>query len=426
MFVEKYSTFLSSFVLGLAGLIGTGLYQHEQTKISNEQAKASIEVSKNKAETDWKIARAEILSKNLQVLLTKGEDTVDQRFGVLLSLTREDIMDPELAMSYAFDLNNADYIKSVILNIQRKNYAQIFNNFRLTCDLRYGVWRDTQLCKDADKKYEARARAIPDVVSEELGRSGVKEGPTPYSLLVDDKQVHAHLMRIVYLFSPYLRDVLDRQRLSDIATFEARSPSARLVAAFALAGDATGGQSTSDQTGARAKFHLERQQRLEKLLVEPACDFECRGQAVELLLNGLPEYGAAYAAVLRRVLSVRGPELEQVVTRLHARLLWCQVDKAAVDRLVRDVLVPLYLAETSTPPPAKKGERERAGEAVLDLLAMVDLPADVKLPEAAAHALEPRRARARKERESPPQRLRSLNFCGARGEESTTASEEDL
>src|SRR5262245_34683635 len=229
-FIEKYSTFLSSFVLGLAGLIATALYQRENTKIAFQQAQAGIAISQNDADTKWKIARAEILSKNLQVLLDKKPETLDHRYGVLLSLTREDVLDPELAMSYAFDLDNAEYIQSVILNISHKSWAQIFHNFRLTCEQRFGLWRDVPACKALDA-YEARAQAMSQVVAEELSR-GSKE---PYKLLADARQARAHLMRLVYLFEPYLRQSYERQRLSDIEAFEAQGSAAQLVAAFALA-----------------------------------------------------------------------------------------------------------------------------------------------------------------------------------------------
>src|SRR5262249_2626281 len=94
LFIEKYSTFVSSFVLGLAGLIATALYQNNQTKIAQKAAEAQIAVSQNDAETKWKIARAEILAKNLNVLIDKKPETTDTRYGVLLSLTREDVLDP--------------------------------------------------------------------------------------------------------------------------------------------------------------------------------------------------------------------------------------------------------------------------------------------------------------------------------------------
>ena len=51
-----------------------------------------------------------------------GSNSADQRYGVLLSLTRADIIDPELAVSYALELgkDNADYMLSVLANVTRQ------------------------------------------------------------------------------------------------------------------------------------------------------------------------------------------------------------------------------------------------------------------------------------------------------------------
>src|SRR5437879_2173324 len=98
VFIEKYTIFLSSFVLGVAGLVGTCMHQSNQTKIETEKAQAEIHVSNIESDVKWQIARAEILSKHLQTLLDKKPETIDQRYGVLLSLTRGDVIDPELAI----------------------------------------------------------------------------------------------------------------------------------------------------------------------------------------------------------------------------------------------------------------------------------------------------------------------------------------
>ena len=76
----------------------------------SQQARSEQAIAQTKAENDWRIARAEILSKNLNVLSAQGPGSADQRFGVLLSLTRGAIIDPELAVSYALELgkDNAD------------------------------------------------------------------------------------------------------------------------------------------------------------------------------------------------------------------------------------------------------------------------------------------------------------------------------
>src|SRR5579883_1585660 len=100
-FIQTYSGFLSSFVIGVAGLIATSTYQYSQSKVAQEQAHSQEEIARTQAENNWRIERAKILSENLNVLAKQGNGTAEQRYGVLLSLTRGNILDPELAVSYA-------------------------------------------------------------------------------------------------------------------------------------------------------------------------------------------------------------------------------------------------------------------------------------------------------------------------------------
>src|SRR5438046_9119632 len=115
-FIQTYSTFLSTFVIGVAGLVATSIWQYRQGEISRQQAEAQTEMAREKARSDWRIARAEILSKNLDVLSKQGPDTADKRFGVLLSLTRGDMIDAELAVSYALELGKDSplYMRTIL------------------------------------------------------------------------------------------------------------------------------------------------------------------------------------------------------------------------------------------------------------------------------------------------------------------------
>src|ERR1700744_1276671 len=117
-FILKYHTFLSSFVIGAVGLLATSIWQYRQSQTTRWQAEAQQKVAETQAANSWKIERAEILSKNLQVLASSGPNTVEQRYGVLLSLARGNILDPELAVSYALELGkeNPTYISSVLSN----------------------------------------------------------------------------------------------------------------------------------------------------------------------------------------------------------------------------------------------------------------------------------------------------------------------
>ena len=130
-FIQTYSSFLSTFVLSVVGLVVTSVWQYRQSQTAAEQARSEQAIAKTKAENDWRITRAEILSKNLNVLSTQGPNTADQRFGVLLSLTRGSIIDPELAVSYALELgkDNPSYMRSVLESTSNKNYQQLAQGF---------------------------------------------------------------------------------------------------------------------------------------------------------------------------------------------------------------------------------------------------------------------------------------------------------
>src|SRR5450631_1566961 len=140
-FIQNYSSFLSTFVIGVAGLVATSIWQYRQSQTALRQAESEQKIAATKADNEWRIARAEILAKNLNVLSMQGPSSADQRFGVLLSLTRGAILDPELAVSYALELgkDNAGYMSDVLTATEHKNYEQLAQSFKLTCLQRYGV-----------------------------------------------------------------------------------------------------------------------------------------------------------------------------------------------------------------------------------------------------------------------------------------------
>src|SRR5262249_52175786 len=151
-FIQNYHTFMSTFVIGAAGPIATSLWEFKQSEIARHQAESQQAIAKTQAENQWRIERAEILSKNLQVLASRGGSTADQRYGVLLSLTRGDILDPELAVSYALELgkDNPDYMRSVLASAGHKGYLRLAHAFVLTCLQRSGGSENVEVC-NADK-----------------------------------------------------------------------------------------------------------------------------------------------------------------------------------------------------------------------------------------------------------------------------------
>src|SRR5215471_3121625 len=96
-FIQTYHTFLSSFVIGIAGLVATSIWQYRQADTASRQAQAQQRVAEMQADNNWKIEKAQILAKNLQVL-AQGSSNIEERYGVLLSLTRGNILDSELAV----------------------------------------------------------------------------------------------------------------------------------------------------------------------------------------------------------------------------------------------------------------------------------------------------------------------------------------
>src|SRR5688572_20660929 len=191
-FIQTYSTFLSTFVIGVAGLVATSIWQYRQGEISRTQAEAQTEMAREKARSDWRIARAEILAKNLDVLSTQKPETADKRFGVLLSLTRGDMIDAELAVSYALELGKDSplYMRTILGSTKEKNYHQLGRAFALTCLQRFGVQREVDICKS--DLLQERSQAIADLVQDEmetLVQNGGNLRQGPMMLLIDEDDV---------------------------------------------------------------------------------------------------------------------------------------------------------------------------------------------------------------------------------------------
>src|SRR6188768_1443675 len=222
-FIQTYSSFLSTFVIGVAGLAATSIWQYRQSLTAQEQARSEQAIARTKADNDWRIARAEILAKNLTILSTQGPQTADQRFGVLLSLTRGAILDPELAVSYALELgkDNPSYMRAVLEATAQKNYDQLAQAFKMTCIQRFGVEKAAEICKD--DALSDRSDAIAQVMQNELqagAASGQAPAQGPLSVLKDERTVQSSPGKMAWLFEPYLQDVYERRQWADVQRFE--------------------------------------------------------------------------------------------------------------------------------------------------------------------------------------------------------------
>jgi len=445
-FIQTYHSFLSSFVIGVAGLIATSIWQYRQSQVAAEQARSEQAIARTKADNDWRIARAEILSKNLNVLSTQGPASADQRFGVLLSLTRGAIIDPELAVSYALELgkDNPSYMRAVLEATAQKNYNQLAQGFKLTCLQRFGVAKAAEICKD--DALEDRSDAIAQVIQDELEATTAVNAPPesgPLSLLREDREVQAFPGKLSWLFEPYLQDLYERRQWADIERFEHTSTGARLVGALVLATARTGELVSNTEAAQLESFHAARRKFLVSYLLDHLCDADCRGKLVDVMLSSYGEAQGDYDEAMQRLLHQPRGEVGPTLGHLHARLLWCQVDADDLVEFRDHVLVPALAQVLSAP----KADPELI-EDLTGLVALAPEPtsADPKAPTAAearaqaawkallanlAHAgdrfvrlFNARRAAAARERANPPPMIKKVNFCGAAGAANTTTTME--
>ena len=462
-FIQTYSGFLSSFVIGVAGLVATSIWQYRQSQTAERQAASEQAIARTKAENDWRIARAEILAKNLSVLSSQAPDTADQRFGVLLSLTRGSILDPELAVSYALELGkvNPDYMRSVLASTADKNYTQLAHAFALTCLQRYGVEKAAPICKD--DKLSDRSDAIAQLIEDELEAAGAvavgqqagagkaaasgtgaeEAAPGgaawqrgPIGLLREQRDVQARPAALMWLFEPYLQDLYERRQWKEISRFEGSSVGARLIAALVLATARTGELVPTAEQTALVAFHTERRKWLASYMYGPSCDPECRGKLVDVMLSTYGEAQGDYDEALRKLLLLSRAEAGPAVAQLHARLLWCQVDGDDLEEFRDRVLVPalvkglgtpgldrgilddllglVALAPEPQPPAATETDADRVRRMTASVTAWKGMLAAIeKAGDKTARAFASRRAAVKRERADPPPMIKKVSFCTA-------------
>jgi hypothetical protein len=409
------------------------VWQYRQSKTAEQQALSEQAIAKTKADNDWRITRADILSKNINILATQGPNTADQRFGVLLSLTRGSIIDPELAVSYALELgkDNPSYMRAVLESTVNKNYEQLEQGFKLTCLQRFGVEKAAEICKD-DALAE-RSDALADVIQDELtaamtvapdGGAATVGSLGPLSLLRDEREVQERAGRLSWLFEPYLQDLYERRQWNDVQRFENTSTGARLVAALVLATARTGELVSPTEAAALETFHSQRRKWLTGYVFGNTCDPECRGRLVDVMLSSFGESNGDYDEPLKKLLRQTHAEAGGTITHLHSRLLWCQVDGNDLAELRDRVLVPSFTEALANPKVEPTMLEDLAG-----LVALVPEPDSTdpqgqgtwkammaalsKANDKVQRAFNARRSSAQRERTSPPPMIKKVNFCNA-------------
>lgn len=422
-FIQKYHTFLSSFVIGAAGLVATSIWQYRQSEVSRRQAESQQKVAETQAANSWKIERAEILAKNLQTLASQGPGNVEQRYGVLLSLTRGNILDPELAVSYALELgkDNPEYMRSVLANTTGKDYSRLSHAFVLTCEQKYGVTKNSDAC--AGDKLAARSSAIAELISDEYAAAQQLGQAGPLTMLKDEHQTQMNAQRLSWLFTPTLTSLYERRQWNEIGKFEQFSPGAHLVASLVLAAARTGEFVTVEEAKKLEQFHGDHRKWLTQYLMGPTCDGECKAKLLDVMVSAYAEAQGDYDVPLKTLLERPHIESGAAVARLHGRLLWCQVATEDLAPLRDHVLVP-----AATEMIASKTKDAGVVDDLVGLVALAPEPAaSDKDGQTAWRALlaemdrpgarygrifRERRATAERERKSPPPAMRKVSFCG--------------
>lgn len=427
-FIQTYHSFMSSFVIGAAGLIATSIWQYRQSEIARHTAESQQQIAATQAENSWRIQRAEILSKNVSVLSSSGESTVEQRYGVLLSLTRGNLLDPELAMSYALELGkyNPEYMKSVLVTVNDKSYGRLAGAFELTCEQRFGFARDVPICK-ADA-YLGRARAIAQLFGDEIDNAPDMKKAGPMKLLKEEHDVQAAPLRFAWLFAPYLSSLYDRRQWHEIDQFESYSPGARLTSALVLGPTRSELVATSEVVMVD-KFHDARAFWLVDYMLGPTCDSECKGRLIDIMITSHTEVAGRFDAGLIKLLHRPRAEAGIALGRMHTRLLACQVEDNHVAGLRDQVLIPALEEELNKPAPDKLKVEELLSLCVL----APDPPAPVKgvstpqrdrwqaaidkakvlMADQFRRVFDVRRAAAEVSRKNPRGPLRQAMFCDA-------------
>jgi hypothetical protein len=428
-FIMRYHTFLSSFVIGVAGLIATSIWQYRQSETTRNQAEAQQKVAETAAENSWKITRADILSKNLAVLSSNGADTVGQRYGVLLSLTRGEILDPELAVSYALELgkDNAEDMTSVLASTKHKDYGRLGRAYVLSCEEKYGITRALDVCID---RLAERSDAIGKLFADDVQVALTGGERAPMALLDREREVQLEIQQYVGLYETALTQMYEHREWDAIARFAKWSSGAHVVSALVLAAARTGEFVTDDEAKLLDAFHDEQTRWLSDYFTGKACDAECKGHLLEVMVSHFQEAQGDFDAALRTLLVSPRSSSGVAISRLHARLLWCQLDDSDLIPLRDHALVPA--AEQVLANPAVDAAIR---EAVVSLLAVVPVPAASDAAAATAWAtlqghldkagprvtklLKDRREAAARQRIAPPPALRARNFCNAQDQAST-------
>ena len=352
-FVSTNTNVVSSFVIGIAGLAVTSTDQCNQGDLQKKQAEAQMKIAREQADNSWRIERAKILSENLKTLTARGGDTVEQRYGVLLSLLRGSILEPDVAVSYALELgrDNPEYMRSVLTNIDRKDeqyYRRLEAAYVVTCEQRYGVSSQLVSQCSTDKMSERSASLALTMMDNLEDPNALDDPGSPVNLMADERAVYPNLFRLVGLFSPFLHDLYERRIWDRIDKVMSKNVGARLVATLSLA---VASNEFSTDTEADKALRSRLQAYIEGYLAGTACDSECRVRVLGFVVSNLGKSRGIFEKALRSTFRSPRTTIEPLLVRLSTRLQYCQHDPADGPLMRDNVLIPTLIDELSQPKP---------------------------------------------------------------------------
>src|SRR5439155_16385223 len=197
----------------------------------------------------------------------------------------------------------------------------------------------------------ARSDAIAQLIADETQAAASQGQPGPMVLLKDEKHVQQNVQRYTGLFEETLTQYYERRLWDEIAKFQNYSTGAHVVAALVLAAARTGEFVTADEAKQLDQFHDRQTQWLSKYVMSTVCDAECKGKILEVMVSHYDESQGDYDVTVRTLLESPRAMAGNAVSRLHARLLWCQVDASDLVPLRDHVLVPAVMDMVGKPKP---------------------------------------------------------------------------
>jgi hypothetical protein len=341
----------------------------------------------------------------------------------------------------------------VLANVTMKDYLRLSHAYVLSCEEKYGASPAIDACADP---FAARSAAIGRIIADDVaaavsapmpsiapateapGAAPVRPKSSSLTLLKDERGVQLNVQQLFGLFETALNELYERRQWDDLARFAAYSPGAHLVSALVLAAARTGELATEDENKLLDRFHDEQTKWLSDYLMSKACDAECKGRIVEVMVSHYEESQGDYDLALRKLLVSPRAQSGSAMSRLHARLLWCQIGEVDEIELRDHVLVPAIMDLLKSPTPDAD-----ASVALLGLLGTVPAPdpADISMAPAvtawtqamalidrsadkldrarsgrAFKSMKDRRASVARQRQDPPRALKKLNFCAAAAE----------